>query len=415
MDPSRPAVHLTADSGWINDPLSPLWDGERYHLWFQYVPGSTTWRVECHWGHATSTDLMHWTERPVALAPGEGDDGVWSGSVIALEGGHRAFYTSVDADRPAIGRVRLADCADPPLGEWVKGPVVAEEPHLPEGPFVTDFRDPFVWREGGYRMLVGGSLGGTAGVALAYSSPDASTWTFDGVAASRSSDAAPEGDPAWTGSLWECPQVIEVDGEWVLLVSVWHDDRLLHLAASVVDRDGARLVPRAWQRLTVGEGYYAAASFRDAADQPCLIFWIRGLLDPDAGRAGALSVPHRLSVVDGRVTLALHPALDEATVGPSERGDANATLLDPIDLAVEPVIVSDAEGRDRLRLTASAGEVVVTLDGAETRLLAPADGVRVLLDGPVVEVSTRGEATAATLPGAVMWGDLAGARARWMR
>jgi beta-fructofuranosidase len=59
-DEHRPVLHLTADRGWVNDPLAPTWDGERYHLFFQYVPGSVEWAPNCHWGHAVSDDLVHW-------------------------------------------------------------------------------------------------------------------------------------------------------------------------------------------------------------------------------------------------------------------------------------------------------------------------------------------------------------------
>ena len=70
---ARPLLHFTTRAGWINDPLGLTFHDGRYHLFFQYVPGSTEWAADQRWGHATSDDLLHWTERPVALAPGDGD------------------------------------------------------------------------------------------------------------------------------------------------------------------------------------------------------------------------------------------------------------------------------------------------------------------------------------------------------
>jgi beta-fructofuranosidase len=372
-------VHLTADEGWINDPLSPTWDGERYHLFFQRVPGSTSWAPQCHWGHAVSDDLLTWRQLPDAIAPGDGDGGVWSGSVVARPGGgHRAFYTAVDVGSHAIGRVRAADAASLD-GPWVKGEVVVT---APDDLRVTSFRDPFVERVGeGWRMLVAASLAGDGadGVAavLSWSSPDLDAWSFDGVAASRSSA---EREPLWTGSLWECPQLVAVDGIDVLLASVWHRDELHHAVAAPVRRDGAGLGVLGWQQLTAGPGLYAPVAFRDADGEPCVISWIRGYAEPD--RAGVLSVPHRLVVREGRVGLALHPAV----AGRPE------LVHGPFDLTAGPVTLGG------LTLSHVDGGVLVDLVGVTSRLAAPADGVVVLLDGAVVEVLTRGTCFAGVLP-----------------
>ncbi len=75
----RPRVHLTPATGWLNDPHGMYVLDGTYHLFFQHVPDSLEWRTDIHWGHATSTDLLHWQMEPIALAPGDGDDGCWSG------------------------------------------------------------------------------------------------------------------------------------------------------------------------------------------------------------------------------------------------------------------------------------------------------------------------------------------------
>lgn len=35
-----------------------------------------------HWGHATSDDLYHWTDHPIALYPPNNQSGVFSGSAV---------------------------------------------------------------------------------------------------------------------------------------------------------------------------------------------------------------------------------------------------------------------------------------------------------------------------------------------
>ena len=410
VDGSRPTVHLTAQRGWVNDPLAPTWDGERYHLFFQYVPESTDWAVGCHWGHAVSDDLLHWHEREVALAPDELDDGVWSGSMVRHGTGYRIFYTAIGADNLPLGRVRWADSPDLD-GGWTKGDVVAVPP---SGVDVTTFRDPFVHPvahpDGDrWRMLVGASLGGTVAAALSYSSPDLSQWTFDGIAASRPRSVA---DPVWTGSLWECPQLLQVGDRQVLVVSVWADDRLHHVAAATVRSDGWQLLPDRWQQLTTGTGYYAPATFTDASGAPCLVFWLRGLLDDRAGRAGALSVPHRVELHGDQLVLRLHPAVNAGAR--DDRAGANAALAEPADVAAEPFRAC-VGGRTVVSVSHDDGRVVIDVDGTRESIEAPSTGVQVLLDGPCIEVVTLGGAFAHTLPAATWWDDSAdGAILRWL-
>lgn len=67
---NRPKIHFTADSGWINDPNGLVFDGEKYHLYFQYNPFDIKWE-NMSWGHATSTDLLHWEQHDTVLFPDE--------------------------------------------------------------------------------------------------------------------------------------------------------------------------------------------------------------------------------------------------------------------------------------------------------------------------------------------------------
>ncbi|MCL2005175.1 MAG: GH32 C-terminal domain-containing protein [Planctomycetaceae bacterium] len=64
----RPQFHFTARTGWINDPNGLLYYDGLWHLFFQHNPYSTDWG-NMTWGHATSPDLLHWTEHPAALHP----------------------------------------------------------------------------------------------------------------------------------------------------------------------------------------------------------------------------------------------------------------------------------------------------------------------------------------------------------
>lgn len=66
----RDQFHYSVKNGWGNDPcgLVRTSDGV-YHFYYQAYT-DTDWGP-MHWGYATSTDLVHWEEQPIALYPDE--------------------------------------------------------------------------------------------------------------------------------------------------------------------------------------------------------------------------------------------------------------------------------------------------------------------------------------------------------
>lgn len=393
-DVTRPRLHFTAREGWINDPLGLTFHGGVYHLFFQFVPGQRVWGPDQRWGHATSDDLLHWTEGPVVLGPGEGDGGIWSGSIAVPEVGPAAlFYTTVDVDDFQVGRARLARPVDDSWTEWVKKDVVAE---LPPGIDVVAFRDPYVFHDGAtWRMLMGAGLTDGTATALTYRSDDLETWTYAGLLATRHRSLT---EPLWMGAVWECPQVFRLGGKWVLTVSVWEPIVPYYEAYAIGDLVDGRFVAQSWGRLSYGPAYYAGSAFADKDGERGLIYWMRDVDDPAGTWASAHSLPHRLTLRGDRVVAAPPPEVEAARTGQATTARAGSLQVPwVVDLewrldsatSVAALVVSGGSG-EQMRVEAKDGELTASVGDASWSMPLVDTHVRLVVDGPVVEIFTTG-------------------------
>jgi beta-fructofuranosidase len=333
-----PQYHLRPSSGWMNDPNGVIqWRG-RYHVFYQHNPVRPSWGPP-HWGHAVSDDLVHWEHLPIALAPDmqpADSDGCWSGCLVDDDGTPSILYTGVNGGAQctclATGSADLVtwrkDAANP----------IARVPEGLAAHTLEAFRDPYVWRDDGdWYALVGTSVGGV-GQALLYRSQDLRAWEYLHPLVPAHADEICND----SGQIWECPNLFELDGEHVLLVSRWHGTALTYPNAFVGRYEEGRFHPHRRQRLDWGyRCYYAPLSLIDDRGRRIVWAWLqeqRHAERTEASWAGVASLPRQLTLERGVLRQRFVPELealrgervrlDETEVGGARRLDLGGPLLE---------------------------------------------------------------------------------------
>lgn len=267
----------------MNDPNGLVYFDGEWHLFFQ-------WEWPRHWGHAVSKDLVHWEELTPAILP-ETKGGVWSGSAVARGNEIVAIFTEEDGG-VQYQSIAVSEDNGRTFTRYAGNPVLREP--------IKDFRDPAVfWHEATERWVMVVSIGD--GLRL-YNSVNLTQWEpiseFHGL--------PPE-------YIWECPDLFQVDGRWVLSASLIEpQDRRGELPGALMrywvgDFDGITFTPETEaQILDYGPDFYAAIAYRDAP-QPTMIAWM--IYPPYAtktptkekGWEGTMSAPRMLSLHGDRL------------------------------------------------------------------------------------------------------------------
>lgn len=370
------ATHTTyhlrpAAGGWLNDPNGMTKVGEVWHVFFQHNP-TGPWHESIAWGHAASRDLANWQHHPIAFAPAPGapdEFGCWSGCFVPGHDRPAVAYSGV-RDESFRSTVCLRHGSDD-LVQWGEPVVVAD---TPEADDIAVMRDPYVFELAGHRwaILGAGRRDGSSAVLL-FNRDDETAWTYQGLFATDADPALSAADPA---DIWECPQLVRVDGRWVLILSLQYRRTLGRVVAVVGDVELVDGRPRfVAERLNVIDGgsHFYAPQVIAVDERPLLFGWVReGNQDPAlTDHAGCLTLPRRLFLRDGVVTSAVDPRAAGALIR-GARPLSGSTSLAGLHawLAVDGPGVMLSHGE--------FGEVPVPSDA------------EIWVDGPVLELYPRG-------------------------
>jgi levanase/fructan beta-fructosidase len=298
----RPLYHFTPEKNWTNDPNGLIFVNGQYHLYNQQNPVENFWG-HMSWGHATSTDLVHWKHLPVAISEGiNGDDTIWrfSGSAVLDKNNTSGWCPAGDcivavytAHQPHIRKesqyVAYSIDGGMTFTHYEKNPVIDLNKQ--------DFRDPNVfWYEPGKYWLMTVVLPAEH-KARFYKSLDLKDWKL-------LSEFGPQG---YTGANWECPFLIQLPVEgtqqkkWALIISAAGGERGVFEQYFIGDFDGKEFrninPPDTVLSLDYGDAFYAAIPWNNVpGNKHVYIGWMIPNPQPTYPWRGQMSIPRDLGL-----------------------------------------------------------------------------------------------------------------------
>lgn len=300
-----PIFHLAPPAGWMNDPNGLIYFNGRYHVFFQHHPASA-YQGPMHWGHATSTDMLHWQHEPVALAPGDkyDRDGCFSGSAVDDDGVLSLIYTGHICleDRGNDSIIREVQClatSHDGIHFEKQGCVLTP----PEG--IMHFRDPKVWHEDSWWMVIGARDASDNGQVLLYRGTSLRDWHLEHVLAHSA---------AGESYMWECPDFFRCGNfHWLMfspqgMTPSGYRFRNLFQSGVLAGswKPGSVFALKGgFEELDYGHDFYAPQSMLAEDGRRIIMAWMNMWDSPVPTRseawAGCLTLPREVFERDGRL------------------------------------------------------------------------------------------------------------------
>ena len=340
----------------MNDPNGLVYYDGEYHLFYQHIPNTISPTGHLHWGHAVSSNLVHWQHLPIALYPDHLGD-IWSGSTIVDWNNTSGFQIGKEKVMVSIftqvkNRIQQQSLAysnnrGRTWTMYLGNPVIAN-------PDLQDFRDPKVfWHEKSKRWVMVLSGGDRI---IIYNSANLKEWTFASEFGKH--DGSHEGK-------WECPDlfrlVVKADNDisnWVLLVSVLNGSPNGGSGTQyfIGNFDGKKFT-NSFPTSTIhwvdyGKDNYAGVTFSNAPLEDGRRIFI-GWMDnwsyapdvPTSRWRGSLTVPRELNLKtshSGQLQLVSSPIVELQAIRKRSINLADSIISDSIEFLVADSLVSGA-------------------------------------------------------------------------
>lgn len=343
----RPQAHFSPKEKWINDPNGMVFYKGVYHLFFQYYPDSTVWGP-MHWGHATSKDLIHWKQLPIALFP-DSLGYIFSGSAVIDKNNTSGFGKNGQVPMVAIfthhdpkGEKEQRDNYENEsiaysLDEgntWTK---YADNPVL-KNPGIKDFRDPKVMWHAATKNWV--MTLATKDRVTFYSSSDLKNWVKE---TDFGSDAGAH------GGVWECPDLFSLDDAgktvWVLVANINPGGPNKGSATQYFlgDFDGHQFKPfsKNAKWLDYGPDEYAGITWSNTGKRKIFLGWMSNWLYanvvPTATWRNAMTIPRELQLkhVGKEIFLTSQPVAELSAIQLKPIGIKNLIVNKTLDLTTK--------------------------------------------------------------------------------
>ncbi len=330
----RPQLHFSPPQFWMNDPNGLIYHKGKYHLFYQYYPEDIKWGP-MHWGHAVSTDLVHWQHKPTALFPDE-HGYIFSGSVVLDFGNTSGLGSAENPPMVAIFTYHDAEAKEDgaknyetqglaySLDDGETWEMYKNNPVLPNDG-MEDFRDPKVFWDASNNAWVMSIVAGDH--LQLWNSSDLKSWKkLSNFGKRRGAH----------GGVWECPDLFKMkvgdtdEEKWVLLISINPGGPNGGSATQyfVGDFDGQQFTSEQQETqwvdwgtdnyagvtyFTLPKDYYGDTYENDPGQDRIFIGWMNnwdyGQETPTTPWRGAMTVPRKLSLqkVAGRYMLYNYP------------------------------------------------------------------------------------------------------------
>ena len=308
----RTSYHISPPIGLLNDPNGLVFDGENYHIFYQWYPYDSTHGMK-HWYHLITKDFIKYEESTI-LIPEESFEaqGCYSGGAMTIGEDLLCFYTGNTRQGEAYERVSYQN-----LAVFDKNNYKLKEKvcllNTPEG-YTEHFRDPKPYiHDGKVRFVCVGQRENETGSAIIFE------YSHEEKKASLVGELEIENTDEDNVFMWECPDLFKVGDKDVF---VWCPqgleakgrkyNNIYNCTYAIGKLDDTKFSNESYDELDKGFDFYAPQTFF-GTDETIMYGWV-GLPcaeypSDEYKWQGALTLPRVLTIENNKLIQKPHESI----------------------------------------------------------------------------------------------------------